>query len=306
MKIRSFTIAILMFLTAGICHADIVGMWNFSEGQGENTYSEVGSLTLQRGTSQSTWANAEWYKDGLSGYCMQFINEKGTSEDDRDFLTPIAEADVSPVISTAFTIDAWVKTASLPEGFSDNDPYYIVWAGDKENINSNNYFIRTDSSNLRSSTIICGFYYDNAGTPTYNRYIHPTKIEPGVWYRIVFSYDSTLPSANAKVWINDSLYTEDSTLLPITTGYTTPWLVVGAARRTGSHFRCFDGLIDQVRIYSHAVQDLSELDQGDCNYPGMVKNEADIDGDCYVDIADFALISQEWLDCTDPNDVSCH
>lgn len=308
MKNLIYAIIMTVLCTAGASFGELIGMWNFSEGEGQNTYSEVGAITMQRGTSQSTWADALWDENGLSGYCFRFVNEKGTSEDNRDFLTPLADVDVTPAISPQFTLDAWINLASIPQGFTDNDPYYVVWAGDRENVNSNNYFIRVDTNgtNLRNASLLAGFYYDNAGTPTYKSFNHTTKIEPAVWYRVVFSYDPTLPSGNAKIWINGSLYTANSTFVPITTGYTTPWLVIGAARRTGSHFRCFDGLIDQFRIYNHAVQSLSELDDGDCNYPGVFRTQADINGDCIVNIKDFSLVAQTWLDCTDPTNTLCN
>jgi hypothetical protein len=303
MKTKIYIITLLAVLAAGVSYAELVGMWNFSEGTGENAYSEVGDFTLQRGTSQSDWANPLWYEDGLSGYCFLFENDKGESENDRDFLTPLDGVDFSAVITPKFTIDAWVKLNSLPVGFSANDPYYVVWAGDMENVTSNNYFIRMDQSGLRYASFIGGFYYDDNGTPTYKRFIHTTRLEPGLWYRLVFSYDSALESGNAKLWVNGELYSEDSDLVPITEGYTTPWFVLGAARQTGSQYRSFDGLIDQFRFYDHAVQDISELDAGDCNYPGTERNTADINGDCVVNIADFSSIAQSWLMNTDPTYV---
>ncbi|MBA7480423.1 hypothetical protein ES707_15877 [subsurface metagenome] len=42
-----------------------------------------------------------------------------------------------------------------------------------------------------------------------------------------------------------------------------------------------------------------------CGDPGTVYEEADLNKDCYVNFKDFAIIGQAWLECTDPNNISC-
>ena len=46
---------------------------------------------------------------------------------------------------------------------------------------------------------------------------------------------------------------------------------------------------------------------GDCPYtgPSGLGLRADLNQDCYVDIADFAMFAQTWLDCTDLNNPDC-
>ena len=67
--------------------------------------------------------------------------------------------------------------------------------------------------------------------------------------------------------------------------------------RSDSTSRYWDGLIDDVRIYSYAlseaeIKDIMAGDTGCSEY-----SYADYDRDCKVDIADFEVLCQNWLEC---------
>ena len=73
-----------------------------------------------------------------------------------------------------------------------------------------------------------------------------------------------------------------------------------------------EGLFDELRIFSFSpgqfsVDDLNYIEGGinECGDPGTVYMKADVDKNCYVNIADFALIAANWLQCTDPNNPDC-
>ena len=64
--------------------------------------------------------------------------------------------------------------------------------------------------------------------------------------------------------------------------------------------RCFNGLIDDVRIYNYALtydQILNLL----CTEP----IKSDLDGNCKVDFRDFALFMSDWLTCNLPRQELC-
>ncbi len=42
-----------------------------------------------------------------------------------------------------------------------------------------------------------------------------------------------------------------------------------------------------------------------CGDPGTPYQTADINKDCYVNLKDLAVLGQEWLKCTDPNNAAC-
>jgi hypothetical protein len=43
----------------------------------------------------------------------------------------------------------------------------------------------------------------------------------------------------------------------------------------------------------------------ECGDPGTQYKAADINQDCYVNLKDVAVLGQEWLKCTDPNNAAC-
>jgi hypothetical protein len=77
----------------------------------------------------------------------------------------------------------------------------------------------------------------------------------------------------------------------------------------------FAGLIDQVRIFDAAVPKWAEhagtpgivemyrTDGGHVNCDGYM--EADVNEDCYVTLADFALVAKDWLECNDEANALC-
>ena len=46
---------------------------------------------------------------------------------------------------------------------------------------------------------------------------------------------------------------------------------------------------------------LYELNFSDC----IIYNQTDLNKDCYVDFEDFGIIAEEWMTCTDPNNLKC-
>jgi len=69
----------------------------------------------------------------------------------------------------------------------------------------------------------------------------------------------------------------------------------------------FDGLIDDVRIYDVGLSHAEVLElyasQGGSGTCGKVYKAADLNQDCAINLADFAMFAVEWLDCRDP--ITC-
>ena len=73
--------------------------------------------------------------------------------------------------------------------------------------------------------------------------------------------------------------------------------------------REFNGLIDEVRIYeiglpADMVLDLFIADGGK-NSCGLDYIRGDVNGDCYVNIADLSEMAANWLDCNDVTNSAC-
>ncbi len=69
--------------------------------------------------------------------------------------------------------------------------------------------------------------------------------------------------------------------------------------------RWFNGAIDDLRIYNYAIgpeavieeyNRLIDPDISTCLYPDQV-GAGDVNGDCKVDLVDFALLTESWLNC---------
>jgi hypothetical protein len=73
--------------------------------------------------------------------------------------------------------------------------------------------------------------------------------------------------------------------------------------------RDFNGLIDEVRIYEIGLPADKVLEQfiadGGSNSCGQTYLAGDINQDCYVTLADFTQMAENWLGCTDVTNASC-
>ena len=78
----------------------------------------------------------------------------------------------------------------------------------------------------------------------------------------------------------------------------------------------FEGLIDQVRIFDAAVPwradysgtpGIVELYRADTGHESCGNDhiESDLNGDCYVDLGDFALVALTWMECSDAANADC-
>jgi len=77
----------------------------------------------------------------------------------------------------------------------------------------------------------------------------------------------------------------------------------------------FGGLIDQVRIFDAPIPKWAEHtgtpgivemyrdDGGHVSCDGYM--EADVNEDCYITLADFALVAKDWLECDDEANADC-
>ncbi len=71
--------------------------------------------------------------------------------------------------------------------------------------------------------------------------------------------------------------------------------------------REFDGLIDDVQIYEVALTATEIADSFFANGGSSCQTimTGDLDGDCYVNLEDFALLTSDWLKCNNAVDSNC-
>jgi hypothetical protein len=75
--------------------------------------------------------------------------------------------------------------------------------------------------------------------------------------------------------------------------------MVVASEGTGG--RCFDGLVDDVRISSGIVTENNRLYNLGIGSFGFLPADTNMDG--YVNLVDLANVAYGWMKCTNPNDI---
>lgn len=131
-----------------------------------------------------------------------------------------------------------------------------------------------------------------------------TDVTDGKWHQIVGTYDGT----ELALYVDGILDIWGGSPVAATgnIAFDNNDVYIGANAEKPN--RQFNGQIDEVRIYeiglpAYRVVDLFREDNGrnSCSQglPG------DVNGDCYIDMADFAEMALYWLKCNDVGNVLC-
>lgn len=121
-------------------------------------------------------------------------------------------------------------------------------------------------------------------------------ISPGSWHQVVVTIDGD----TGRMYVDGELRATNIGMThdPIDLGATLNY--IGKSEFNDPEF---DGLIDELKIYNYALT-TEEIGQEYVNAAGgwVCNNEVadllhDFNNDCRVDLADFALVASEWLDC---------
>jgi len=159
--------------------------------------------------------------DGISGKALDF---NGT-DDYIDF------GDWIPVSGiTARTVTAWVRTSS-----DLNKDQIVEWGGDDTGERWSFYIDVNGTLRIES-----------AGDGGNSNGI----VDDNTWHLVAVTYNGNGELSGCKLWIDGELDYEVISTNPVNTSITTG-VDIGKASVLGS--RCFDGLIDEVRIYNRAL-----------------------------------------------------
>lgn len=190
--------------------------------------------------------------------------------------------------TTNHPIVCYEPTGGCPAKFrlmvTENDVVFVVW----------------DSGNNRTFT----WLYDS--------------IVAGRDYFIAARYDASTGFATIDLWdlANDTQtsasggFGEARDLAVPSAGYGMDIGMVGGSAHGG--WGWFDGTLDEIRISDEVLTD-GELLNHLTPIPSKCENalflgyrlRGDFNGDCYVDIEDFAEFYTKWLDCVFPGDPAC-
>lgn len=132
-----------------------------------------------------------------------------------------------------------------------------------------------------------------------NNYAATGNLPIDQWAHIVAAFDGT-----TAVLYRDGLRVA-SAAVPYSSK-TDARLVIGAVQRddAGVYADGFNGLLDDVRIYSYALDKYEVADlyfdvtgEGLCLDADNYTAAYDLDDNCRIDISDFAMLASEWLKC---------
>lgn len=267
----------------------LVAHWDFEEGSGltvndDSANNNIGELA---GAHEPNWVSG-WIRTppATTNTAMEFYGESPTMESYVKITIDVAAADPNlHNLQREITLAAWIKIndtlsdypAILAKG---NDSWRMGVMAVEGELKDNIYF------NCQGLGILSLF--------------SSSKLNDGYWHNVVGTWDGTTQSIYIDGVLDNSLLnwgqlnTND---LPVT---------IGAMATSDTEVdHCWNGLIDDVRIYSYAIP-LTEAAGGDDSIEGLYKMglplcygdllDGDLNEDCYIDLLDFGVLSADWMD----------
>ena len=280
--------------TVTIQNPDFTGLfahWKFNEGTGTTSADEFGNLNITSGIAGAL--EPGWVSPGVdgTGYALDFLGKVNSGD-----AIALPESILGSVHNlTEVTCSLWFKYRP-PTGANANNVAYNTMGL----IDSGAFRAHIIGDRVLARVVVTrtGAEYANmpGGLGTFDQYdiAGKTKLNPDTWHHMVITYDRY----TARLYIDGRLDAERITYPgQLTTGLIGA-LMMGARNNGGSKDLELDGVLDDVRLYNIA------LDQGDVaalyeevkgQPPCTTPLDGDLNGDCVVDLKDFATLAQDWL-----------
>ncbi|MBI9015856.1 MAG: hypothetical protein JEZ07_01210 [Phycisphaerae bacterium] len=128
----------------------------------------------------------------------------------------------------------------------------------------------------------------------------PTPVNDGQWHFVVGQYDAF--TSTMRVYVDGKLDVESDQAIPTGLGLTTNDVpvILCAASEDGVKSP-FVGMIDDVRMYNYPLSAYEVADMYTDIKGGWICvdgiPEGDLNGDCIVNLEDFAILSGNWMGC---------
>jgi hypothetical protein len=287
-------LALVVLCLAARAMGDVVAQWPFDEGPGSTV-----AVDLIGGTDGTVQGTAAFVEGGISGNAIQ-------TAIDGDGLVNMGDA--FPLSTGDFSIVFWLRTAP-----GDQTPDYIalsrhrstIVAGYLLGVNQNGGYGQTDKAWFYPSVLPGGELISN------------TSVNDGAWHQIAIAYDV---GNLVRIYIDGAPADNSRPTHPI--AFIDAPLLVGGVDFGGTPRGTFNGFIDELQMYDHALTDaeVQELFDdptttvcpGDLNADGQrdladlgillasygVDDGGDIDGDGDTDIGDLGFLLSRWnVDC---------
>ncbi|MBN2842984.1 MAG: immunoglobulin domain-containing protein [Sedimentisphaerales bacterium] len=192
-------------------------------------------------------------------------------------------------VRSSYTMEAWVKTSMTAAG---GDWWFGAGIIDGE----------MSGQVADFGTVLSGSKFAMGSGPSSRTIRSAVDINDGQWHYCVATRD--IDSGEIKLYVDG--HREATTVTDKDVIYSvTDVLNIGKVRLGHVAGKYFVGAIDEVKIYNYAIDELTIAR----NYVSMVPGEHnicietlrpegkyDINGDCVVDIKDFAILAANWLE----------
>lgn len=262
-------------------YTGLIAQWRLDENSGTTAVDNIGGHngTLVGGP---VWQSSGGYVGGAISFdgVDDYINCGGGVEDHN---YP-SWADLTEEI----TISAWIKV----DEFDYSKPWQaIISKGDTA-------WRLARAGNENVINFACNGLSPNFDVQGF------TDVTDGQWHHIVGTYDG----AELALYVDGILDIWGGSPVPATGSieYDNNDVYIGANAQQAN--REFGGMIDQVRIFEIGIpaESVVELFREDGGKNSCAQNlVGDLNGDCYVDFADFAEMALNWLKCNDIGNLRC-
>ncbi len=249
-----------------------VSVWNF----------ENSDLADSIGDNDGTAPGPVYVGEGIVGSTSLDV----TLDDPNTYVTVSRVDELNNAVS--FTIEAWVK----PEAITS---YHAIISSrgvaEEVGVIDNGYTVYI----LPNGGV--GFWVYN-GTTNSATNTAGDFVTAGEWNYIVVTFDK----GAATVYINgrQRAFGENKVM---SRNITTDVYIGAGSNETENATWYYNGLIDQVRIASTILDNYAVANNYVAQFPDadicveQTGLDYDLDGDCDVDLADFAMLVSEWLNC---------
>jgi len=258
---------VLMLSMAGNASAELVAYWTFDEGSGDIAYDSSGN------GNNGTINGAKW-DAGKYGNALLFNAQDNYVE------VPTSDSlEITPNV----TIAAWINWIDA------GDTWLAIMANGQQNGPWENYglFVNRDGRYLYFTLSLDGGHVTQSAPNN--------VIEPDEWLHACGTWDGS----TARIYVNGEMVFEQAQtgeLVP-------PGLPLRIGHRNGSaHY--FSGIIDEVRIYNHALTEVEILAamEGGEGYPyalGPAPKDTALHADTWVNLSwragDYAVSHDVYL-----------